>query len=57
MEKTIEKLREVERDVLSHKARAITNSAIQEYNRALRYLSDARTCLRVIGAIHMPPKK
>lgn len=56
MEKTIEKLKEVERDVLSHKAKAVTNAAIQELNRALRYLADARTCLRVIGAVHMPPK-
>ncbi len=54
MEKTLEKIKEVERDVLSFKAKATTNQAIGEFNRALRYLADARTLLRVIGALHMP---
>jgi hypothetical protein len=54
MEKTIEKLKEIERDVNSYKAKVTTSHGIQEINRVLRYLADARTALRLIGTIHMP---
>ncbi len=51
MNTIIEKIKEAEAELHNEKAKAKTNRAIDEINRALRYLADARTTCRVLTVI------
>jgi Ran GTPase-activating protein (RanGAP) involved in mRNA processing and transport len=48
MNEIIEKIKEAEALLLIKKAEASTGKAIDEINRALRYLADARTTCRML---------
>lgn len=51
MNAIIDKIKEAEAELHKEKAKAQTSRAIDEINRALRYLADARTTCRVLTVI------